>query len=187
MFWCAKNSKIEEGKTDMNDRIARVLANMEKARLDQILVSAPASIKYLTGLQVGPGERLCALLINSNGQVTLHANRLFALEKGADFDLVEHDDTDDCIGVLERDVRPGRLGVDKVWPSGFAVRLMDKRPDVKLALGGAPWDERPRCKTPESMEKMPLTLFLKHTSDPTKLRRIPIAVFCLKKKNIHLT
>lgn len=141
----------------MNDRITKVLSNMEKARLDQILVSAPASIKYLTGLQVGPGERLCALLINSNGQVTLHANRLFALEKGADFDLVEHDDTDDCIGVLEKDVRPGRLGVDKVWPSGFAVRLMDKRPDVKLTLGSAPVDEARMCKTPEEIEKMRLS------------------------------
>ena len=141
----------------MNDRIAKVLSNMEKAGLDQILVSAPASIKYLTGLGVGPGERLCALLLNSNGQVTLHGNRLFVLEKGADFDLVEHDDTDDCIAVLEKDIKAGRLGVDKVWPSGFAVRLMDMRPDVKLALGSAPVDDARMLKTADEIEKMRLS------------------------------
>lgn len=141
----------------MNERIAKVLSNMDRAGLDQILVSAPASIKYLTGLQVGPGERLCALLIRSNGQVTLHANRLFALEKGQDFDLVEHDDTDDCIAVMQRDIKPGRLGIDKVWPSGFAVRLMDQRPDVRLALGSAPVDEARMCKTPDEIEKMRLS------------------------------
>ncbi len=141
----------------MNERIAKVLSNMEKAGLKQILVSAPASIRYLTGLRVGPGERLCALVINDDAQVTLHTNRLFAVEQGPDFTLVEHDDTDDCIAVLERDIRPGVLGIDKVWPGGFAVRLMDKRPDVKLALGSAPVDDARMLKTPAEIEKMRLS------------------------------
>lgn len=138
----------------MNDRIARVIANMERKGLRQILVSAPASLAYLTGLRVGAGERLCALLLDDEGHTTLHANRLFALESSPDFALVEHDDTDDCISVLQRDVRPGVLGIDKVWPGGFAVRLMDSRPDVKLAIGSGPVDEARMCKTPEEVEWM---------------------------------
>lgn len=138
----------------MNERMKRVLGNMERAGLEQVLISAPASLKYLTGVHVAPGERLCALVLNSSGESTLYANRLFAMEPGADYRLVEFDDTDDCISVLQGGIKSGKLGVDKVWPSGFAVRLMDARPDVRLALGSAPVDDARMCKSAEEIEKM---------------------------------
>ena len=47
----------------MNERMERVLQKMEKKRIDQLLVSDPLSIRFLTGITVNPGERLYALLL----------------------------------------------------------------------------------------------------------------------------
>ena len=138
----------------MNERITKVLNNMAKAHLDQILVSAPASLRYLAGIRVAPGERLCALLLQSDGRVRLYGNRLFALPESADYELIEFDDTEDSVAVLSGGVRPGVLGVDKTWPSGFAVRLMEARGDVKLALGSAPVDDARMLKTADEIARM---------------------------------
>ena len=61
-------------------RLERVIENMKRAGLEQILVSAPHSVYYLTGLFIYPGERMLALLVKSNGETRLFANRL--LRKG---------------------------------------------------------------------------------------------------------
>ena len=141
----------------MNDRIRRVIGHMAENGLGQILVSAPASLEYLAGVRVAPGERLCALLLRDDGEATLYANRLFALEQGEGYRLVEYDDTEDPIACLASGVRAGKLGVDKVWPSGFAVRLMEARPDVRLALGSAPVDRARMQKDAQEIEKMRLS------------------------------
>ena len=122
-------------------RISRVIENMRAENLSQIIVSAPESVYYLTGTFVSPGERMLALLLKDDGSITLFANRLFALKGAVDADLKEFDDTDDPIALLEKDVRPGKLGVDKLWPSQFTIRLMDARPDVRPTLGSKPVDD----------------------------------------------
>ena len=45
----------------MNERMERVLEKMRKKGIDQLLVSDPLSIRFLTGITVNPGERLYAL------------------------------------------------------------------------------------------------------------------------------
>ena len=42
-------------------RINRVRENMAACGLDQILVTSPLSVYYLTGTMVAPGERMFAL------------------------------------------------------------------------------------------------------------------------------
>ena len=49
----------------MNERMERVLQKMEKKGIDQLLVSDPLSIRFLTGIMVHPGERLYALLLRT--------------------------------------------------------------------------------------------------------------------------
>ena len=46
----------------MNSRIQRVLDKMKGMGLDQMMVSDPKSIWYLTGVDVEPHERLFAFL-----------------------------------------------------------------------------------------------------------------------------
>jgi len=134
-------------------RIERTLRAMERAGLEQILVSAPASVYYYTGIWVEPMERMLALHIRKNGDVRLYANRLFALG-GADVPLTEFDDTDDCVAVLAQGVDAGRLGIDKIWHSQFTIRLMQARRDVTPVLGSAPVDEVRMRKDASELEEM---------------------------------
>ena len=43
--------------------------------------------------------------------------------------------------LLAAGVAPGRLGIDKSWPSKFLIRVLEARPDVAPVLGSAPVDE----------------------------------------------
>ena len=51
----------------MDERISRVLEKMKEKGIDQLLVSDPLSIRFLTGIMVNPGERLYALLLRTSG------------------------------------------------------------------------------------------------------------------------
>lgn len=134
--------------------INRVIENMKAQGLKQIIVSAPASVYYLTGTWVHPGERMLALLVKDSGEMTLYANRLFALKDSVRVPLVEFDDTEDCVAVLAKGVDAGEIGIDKFWPSQFTIRLMNARPDVRPVLGSLPVDEARMIKSESELEKM---------------------------------
>ena len=137
-----------------NHRIARVIENMRAEGLNQILVSAPASVYYLTGAWVEPGERMLALQVMDSGDVRLFVNRMFALSGTVDVPLMEFDDTDDCIDLLASHVKPGMLGIDKTWPSHFTIRLMERRSDVRPVVGSRPVDVARMCKDAEELAWM---------------------------------
>ena len=122
-------------------RISRVIAHMEAMGLSCILVSAPYSVYYLTGRFIAPGERMLALMINTNGDVCLFANRLFAQLPEPGMELIEFDDTDDPIACLAAHLPAGKVGIDKTWPSMFTIRLMEARRDITPVLGSEPVDE----------------------------------------------
>ena len=76
----------------MNEtRLRRVLEYMKEEGLEQIVVSATASVYYLTGIWVEPMERMLALYIRSDGECTLYANELFGLTERADLPLHKED------------------------------------------------------------------------------------------------
>ena len=52
-------------------RVARVAENLRRMNLKQALISAPASLFYLTGKWIAPGERMVALYINDQGDTRL--------------------------------------------------------------------------------------------------------------------
>ena len=135
-------------------RLARVIANMEKMQLSCILVSAPHSVYYLTGRFIAPGERMLALMIKTDGEVCLFANRLFAQTAEPDLPLVEFDDTDDPIALLAEKLPAGRVGVDKLWPSHFTIRLMEARRDITPVICSAPVDDARMLKDAEEIALM---------------------------------
>ena len=135
-------------------RINRVIENMKAAGLDQILVTATPSVFYLTGKWVSPGERMLALYLNADGESCLFANRLFALSGSEGINLVEFDDTEDPIPMLAGKVKSGKLGIDKVWPSQFTIRLMQEKAGVVPVLGSGPVDDARMCKDEEEVRLM---------------------------------
>ncbi len=129
-----------------HNRLERVIENMRRASLEQLLISAPASVFYLTGKWIHPGERMLALYLRADGSIKLFANRLFALGGNVSVPLVEYDDTDDCVRLLADHLLPGKIGIDKVWPSLFTIRLMEARSDIRPVLGSHCVDDARLCK-----------------------------------------
>ena len=78
------------------ERIKRVLAAMEQMGLEQMLVSDPDSIWYLTGYDVFPFERLYAFYLRKDGQHKLFLNKLFPVPE-APYEQVWFSDTDDYL------------------------------------------------------------------------------------------
>ena len=60
-----------------NSRVNKILEGMAKEGLSQMIITSPASIFYLTGKWIHPGERMIALYINKNGNHKMVINRLF--------------------------------------------------------------------------------------------------------------
>ena len=136
------------------ERIARVAERLKQMGLYQTLISAPASMFYLTGKWIYPGERMVALYLNDRGEVTLFANRLFALNGTVDIPLVEYDDTEDCVAILAEHLMPGEIGIDKDWPSRFTIRLMEARSDLTPVIGSPCVDQTRLYKDAKELQWM---------------------------------
>lgn len=135
-------------------RIDRVLAEMKKMGLEQMLVSDPLSIFYLTGVSIGPGERLYALLLKADGGHVLILNKLFHMEK-TPYKEVWYSDTDDYIGMLAEEIdAESALGIDKVWPARFLLPLMELCPQMKPVLASDCVDDCRAVKDETEKEKM---------------------------------
>ena len=116
------------------ERVEKVLSAMEKMGLDQMLVSNPNSIWYLTGYYVFPYERMLALYLRRDGNHILFLNRLFP-EPEADCRQIWFSDTDDCVAMVAEQVDGSKpLGIDKEWPAMFLLPLMDRLPGCRCVL-----------------------------------------------------
>ena len=119
----------------MNERMERVLQKMEKKGIDQLLVSDPLSIRFLTGIMVHPGERLYALLLRTNGTHTMFLNYLYYVSDTG-FEEVWFSDMDDQIGVLTEHIdTKGVIGIDKAFPARFLIPLQERCPELKTIWG----------------------------------------------------
>ena len=121
-------------------RVQRVVERMKAQGLRQILVTATASVYYLTGFWVEPHERMLALYLDDQGQAVLFGNEIFGLPSAPDLPVVAHTDSQDPVAGLARHIRSGRLGIDKFWYSKFLIGLLEHRPDVTPVQGSAPVD-----------------------------------------------
>lgn len=106
---------------------------MKEKNLTQLLVTDTASIFYLTGRWIEAGERLLVLLIRQSGKPVLFINELFPEKESGDLDFVWIKDTTDSIALLaEKLEKEEVLGIDKNWPSGFLIRLMETTGSAKV-------------------------------------------------------
>ena len=116
-----------------SERIEKLRALMKEKNLTQLLVTDTASIFYLTGRWIEAGERLLVLLIRQSGKPVLFINELFPEKESEDLDFVWIKDTTDSIALLaEKLEKEEVLGIDKNWPSGFLIRLMETTGSAKV-------------------------------------------------------
>ena len=137
----------------MNSRIQRVLEKMKGMGLDQMMVSDPKSIWYLTGVDVEPHERLFAFLIKGNGKHVFFLNRLYNVSDTG-FEECWFSDTDDFIGMMAGKVADGPLGIDKEWKAGFLIPLMERKPGMRPILASDCVDDCRAVKDEAEKAKM---------------------------------
>ncbi len=107
------------------NRLENVLNSMKEANIPQIIISDPASIFYLTGKWIHPGERMLALYLNLNGDHKIFINELFPVTEELGAKKIWFNDTDDCIKLLSENIcKEQSIGIDKNWPSRFLLDLM---------------------------------------------------------------
>lgn len=137
------------------NRLEKVTDNMKKHNVDQILISSPSSIFYLTGKYIDPGERLFVLYINIDMKVKLFINELFPVGDFTGIDKIVHKDGDDPISALCSFIDAKKtLGIDKFWPSGFLINLLEKKPAIKIVNSSSIVDEARMIKDDEEIELM---------------------------------
>lgn len=137
------------------DKVSSVLKNMEKGGIDQLLVSDPMSIFYLSGYYTQPYERFFALYLSTDGRAVLFANRLFPDASGFCPDVRVFDDTDDPVPLVAEVCDAAKpLGVDKTLAARWLVPLQQKKAASSFVLGSFAVDDARSVKTPQEQELM---------------------------------
>lgn len=136
------------------ERLKRIIKNMEKHNLQQILITSTSSIFYLTGKWIEPGERMLALYINTNGTIKLFINELFPIECN-DLDVEIYKDGENPIKRLLNVIDYNKkLGIEKEWPSHFLISLINEKSTIKFINGSPIIDEVRMIKDAEEIAAM---------------------------------
>lgn len=137
------------------NRLNKILSSMSDQNLNQIIISDPASIFYLTGEWIHPGERMLALYLNIEGDHKLFVNKLFPISEDIGVEVISFDDTDDCVKILSESLINNKpVGVDKNWPARFLIRLMELNGASSYINGSFIVDRARMIKDSEEIELM---------------------------------
>lgn len=115
-------------------RLSTIRHLMEKYQVDQMIISDPSTIFYLTGTWFSPGERLLALLVNQSGDCLLINNELFPITIDLGMPIRWVKDTDDQVSILADLIFAKTIAIDKVWPARFLIPLMNHLPGKQFIL-----------------------------------------------------
>lgn len=106
------------------NRIEELKKRIEQNHLFQMLVTDPASIFYLTGKWIYPGERFLALLITTDNKPKMFINSLFCFED-ENIDTIYYTDSEQATNKINKYIEHSRpLGIDKLMASRFLIELM---------------------------------------------------------------
>ncbi len=136
-------------------RAERVLANLGKMGLGQILISDPMSIFWLTGYYTEPYERFLALYLAAGRDPVLFCNRLFPDASGNCETVVVFSDVDDPVPLVSTVTRHDvPLGVDKDLAARWLVPLMSAGAASSFVLGSPAVDDARSVKDAREQDLM---------------------------------
>ena len=136
-------------------RLNAVIERMKEESIDQMLVSDPTAIFYLTGKMIHPGERLLALYLNVEGNHKLFINELFPVHEDLGVEKVWFTDIDDGLKIITDYVdKNATMGVDKNWPARFLLRLMELEGGSNFVNSSYIIDTLRMCKDDEEKDLM---------------------------------
>lgn len=138
-----------------SERINKVIEKMKEEGLDQLIISDPYAIFYLTGSFISPGERMLALYLNDKKESRLVVNELFPQKPIDGLEIIYYNDVEDGVEVLARYIKDGEvLGIDKKWPSMFLLRLQEIFPEKRYKNASYIIDELRKIKDDEERKLM---------------------------------
>ncbi|WP_125152989.1 M24 family metallopeptidase [Clostridium rectalis] len=138
-----------------NFRLNKTLETMKENNINQIIISDPASIFYLTGQWIYPGERMLVLYLNTNGQHKLFINELFPTSENLDLEQIRFKDTDDAVEILCKHIdKKGIIGIDKNWPAKFLLKLIELNKESEYVNASVIIDRIRMCKDYEEKNLM---------------------------------
>jgi len=104
------------------NRMNRVLAELD---CEQMLITDPNAIFYLTGKWIFPGERFLGLLIRQGEGPVLYLNELFRFDEDLGVQKIYIKDTDNIASLLAQKVNHHEvLGVDKILEAKFLLPML---------------------------------------------------------------
>lgn len=115
---------------------ARMNRVLDKLETNQMLISDPYAIFYLTGRWIHPGERFLGLLLQKGKTPILYLNELFRFDEDLGVQKKYITDTDSVAELLKGDVDANEaLGVDKILPAKFLLPMLEAKIAASIING----------------------------------------------------
>ena len=138
-----------------NNRIARIMQELEKTGISQMLIVDPMSIFYLTDVRNYPGERFYALLLRKDKTPVYFLNNLFTIPQDVGAEKVWYSDTDPVMEIVAPYIDHSTpLGVDKDLKARFLLPLMELNAAPAFVNTSLAVDTVRGIKDAEEQEKM---------------------------------
>lgn len=137
------------------ERLSRVVNQLSKKNISQMLISDPATIFYLTGKWIDSGQRMLALYLDVAGGHKLFVNELFPVPEDLGVEKIFFNDTQDGVKIVSQYIdKAAPLGVDKNWPARFLLAMMAYKGDSAFINASAIVDNIRACKDEEERAAM---------------------------------
>jgi Xaa-Pro aminopeptidase len=146
---------------DLRDRLDRAGESVRRAGLDALLVSPGPDLRYLTGYDAVPLERLTCLVVPAEGRVRLVAPRLEVPAAASSpvgvlgIDVVPWEETDDPYALAARLVEGAlRVAVDDHMWAAKVLALRDAMPTVQQQAAGPVIQDLRMVKSPAEIASL---------------------------------
>ncbi len=137
------------------NRIDRIMHELEQTGVSQMLIVDPMSIYYLTDVRNYPGERFYALLLRKDKTPVYFLNNLFTIPQDVGAEKVWYSDTDPVMEIVAPYIDHSTpLGVDKDLKARFLLPLMELKAAPAFVNTSLAVDTVRGIKDTEEQEKM---------------------------------
>ena len=137
------------------ERAERILKALKALGAEQMLITDPMSIYYLTDVYVQPFERFFGLLLRTDEHHILFLNRLFHVPQDVGIEKVWYSDTDPVTNIIAQYLDASKpLAVDKDLKARHLLPLMERKAAAGFMKGSIAVDRTRGIKDAEEQAKM---------------------------------
>lgn len=136
------------------ERLDKIIANMKKLGMKQILVAEDHQLNYLIGRMIHPFERCGCILIKDDGKMDAFMNNLFCMDEIEGCTMHYYADGENVYKMIADKLEPGKVGFDDKWMSKHTVSILNQREDIKPINGSLPIDLSRMIKGEDEKEKL---------------------------------